>query len=157
MERKLKEKLTGGSFGDVTPGHSRRMQSIRSTGNKSTEKRFRGLLVQAKIRGWRMNPPGLPGKPDLLFPDAKVVVFLDGCYWHGCPRCGHVGEVNKPYWSAKIQGNRDRDKRNTKKLEEDGYRVLRFWEHELTESPVLCVEAVRQVIKTTGDDTSSSG
>lgn len=146
MERRLKEKLEGGSFGTVTAGHTRRMKSIRSTGNKSTEKRFRALLVQARIRGWTLNPPGLPGKPDFLFRERKVVVFLDGCYWHGCPRCGHVGEVNKPYWSAKIQGNRDRDQRNTRQLEDEGYTVLRFWEHELAESPALCLEAVRTAI-----------
>jgi len=147
MERKLKAKLTNGSFGEVAPGHSRRMKAIRSTGNKSTERRFRGLLVQARVRGWFLNPPGLPGKPDVIFPASRVVVFLDGCYWHGCPRCGHVGEVNKPYWSAKIQGNKDRDARNTRALQDAGYQVLRFWEHELAESPALCVEAVRRSIE----------
>src|SRR5262249_50684853 len=90
----------------------------------------------------KLNPQGLPGKPDFLFPQPKVIVFLDGCYWHGCPRCGHVGTVNRPYWSAKIQGNRDRDARHTSQLQEQGYVVLRFWEHDLAETPALCVEAV---------------
>jgi DNA mismatch endonuclease (patch repair protein) len=147
MERRLLETLDGGKFRAGTPGNTRRMKAIRSTGNKSTERRFRGLLVRAGVKGWKVNPTGLPGKPDFLFPLSKVVVFLDGCYWHGCPRCGHVGEINKPYWSAKIQGNRDRDQRHTRQLEADGYRVLRFWEHELAESPGDCVQAVKTAVK----------
>jgi DNA mismatch endonuclease, patch repair protein len=147
MERRLKDMLVGGNFGAVPAGHVKRMKAIRSTGNKSTEKRLRGLLVRAGVRGWKLNPPKLPGKPDFLFPDPKLVIFLDGCYWHGCPRCGHVGEVNRAYWSGKIQGNRDRDVRHTQTLEKDGYTVLRFWEHELAESPARCVERIKEAIK----------
>ncbi len=148
MERRLKDILGGESFGAVSSGHTKRMRAIRSTGNKSTEKRFRGLLIQARVSGWRLNPPKLPGKPDFLFPVPKLVVFLDGCYWHGCPRCGHVGEVNQHYWSAKIQGNRDRDVRNTLFLEGEGYTVLRLWEHELAQEPARCIERVKEALKT---------
>src|SRR5262249_43571731 len=79
----------------------------------------------------------------------KLVVFVDGCYWHGCRRCGHVPNVNRPYWSAKIVGNRARDLRNTKLLKSAGYRVVRFWEHELlpTESRAL-VERLRTLLLT---------
>jgi DNA mismatch endonuclease, patch repair protein len=146
MERRLFVLLVGGTFGKVPKGHVKRMKNIRSTGSKSTEKRFRALLVQAGVEGWRMNPKGLPGKPDFLFPESQVVVFLDGCYWHGCPRCGHIGKVNRKYWSAKIQGNKDRDARHTKQLTEEGYHVLRFWEHELAEAARQCIEAVRAAV-----------
>lgn len=131
MERALREKLVGGTFGDVSAAHSGRMRSIKEKGNRSTEKRLRALLIRAGIRGWKLHPAGLPGKPDFLFPEAKVIIFVDGCYWHGCPQCGHVPNVNRPYWSAKIEGNRRRDQANTRKLEEAGNRVLRVWEHEL--------------------------
>jgi DNA mismatch endonuclease (patch repair protein) len=147
MERRLLEALECGRFQGGTAGNSRRMRAVRSTGNKSTEVRFRALLVRAGVKGWKLNPKGLPGKPDFLFPAARVVVFLDGCYWHGCPRCGHVGQVNRRYWSQKIQGNRDRDARNILRLEADGYLVLRFWEHELASTPRRCVEAVAEAAK----------
>jgi DNA mismatch endonuclease (patch repair protein) len=133
MERALREKLEGGTFQNVPVGHSGRMRAIKDRGNKSTEARIRAKLVRAGIRGWRMHPEGLPGKPDILFPRQRVVVFVDGCYWHGCPCCVRPRKVNSGYWTAKIEGNRRRDANNTRKLEEQGYRVVRVWEHELKE------------------------
>lgn len=147
MDRYLQSKLVGGKFEGGTPGNSRRMSAIRATHNKSTEVRFRALLVQAGVRGWRLRPTGLPGKPDFLFPDQRLVIFLDGCYWHGCPRCGpRVPSVNRPYWSAKLRRNRLRDRRNTCALEAAGYRVLRLWEHELASEPAACVRRVRELL-----------
>lgn len=146
MEKVLREKLVDGKFQDGTPGNTRRMRAIRDRGNKSTEARFRGLLVQAGVRGWKLRPHGLPGKPDFLFPNARLVVFLDGCYWHGCPRCGRVPNVNRPYWSAKIEGNRKRDARHTERLIAEGYHVLRFWEQELAEEPKRCVQRVHALL-----------
>lgn len=131
MERALKEKLEGGTFGKVSPAHSGRMRAIKEKGSKSTERRLRAILVGAGIRGWRMHPKGLPGKPDFHFPASRVLLFVDGCYWHGCSACGHIPTVNRPYWSAKIAGNQRRDRENTRKLEEAGNRVIRVWEHEL--------------------------
>jgi DNA mismatch endonuclease (patch repair protein) len=131
MERRLRATLPGGEFKNVTEAHSARMGRIKYKGNKSTERRLRAQLVRAGVRGWVMHPDKLPGKPDLLFPELKLVVFADGCYWHGCPACGHIPNVNRPYWSAKIQGNKDRDVRNVAALVSQGYRVLRVWEHEL--------------------------
>jgi DNA mismatch endonuclease, patch repair protein len=131
MERALRDLLDDGTFGAVPAPHSGRMKAIREKGNKSTEKRLRALLVRAGLRGWVMHPKGLAGKPDFLFRDANLIVFVDGCYWHGCPRCSHAPGVNKKYWSAKIEGNRRRDARNTRALKAAGYRVLRVWEHEL--------------------------
>src|SRR5262245_61459452 len=130
MERRLKDLLPDGSFGTVSAEHSGRMKAIRHQGNKSTERRARAILVRAGIRGWLLHPIGLLGKPDFVFPAALVVIFVDGCYWHGCPRCGHTPNKNRPYWSAKILGNKRRDRRNTRRLTAAGYRVLRVWEHE---------------------------
>jgi DNA mismatch endonuclease Vsr len=131
MERSLRETLPLGEFGVVPISHSERMRAIKAKGNRSTERRARAILVRSGIRGWRMHALELPGKPDFLFPDSRVVVFVDGCYWHGCPRCSHVSRVNRAYWSAKIGGNRRRDKRTGARLRREGYRVLRIWEHEL--------------------------
>jgi DNA mismatch endonuclease (patch repair protein) len=146
MERSLREKLPGGKFENVPATQSGRMRAIRSKGNKSTERRLRALLVRAGIRGWKLHPEGLPGKPDFLFPEARLVVFVDGCYWHGCPRCGYRHNVNRRYWSAKIAGNVARDRRNEEKLREAGLRVLRLWEHELAEEAAGCVQRLQEAV-----------
>ncbi len=147
MERALRKLLKGGRFENVPEGHSLRMKAIREKGNKSTETRLRGMLVRAGLRGWRVHPKGLTGKPDFLFPVARVVVFVDGCFWHACPRCGHVPNVNKPYWKAKIERNRQRDLLNTQRLREEGYRVLRLWEHDLQEAPGACIQRLTALLE----------
>lgn len=144
MERALRDKLQGGKFEGVPPGHSGRMRAIKGRGNKSTELRLRAKLVRAGVRGWRLHPPGLPGKPDLLFPNDRLVVFVDGCYWHGCPCCQRPRKVNRDYWVAKIEGNQRRDAANTQTLRDAGYRVLRIWEHELDAASV--VERIRAAV-----------
>jgi DNA mismatch endonuclease (patch repair protein) len=108
---------------------SRNMASIRSKGNKTTEQAFAKLLRSEKISGWRRHSP-LIGKPDFAFRGRRLAVFIDGCFWHGCPRCYRLPEDNQPYWKAKARANRSRDKRNSKVLRENGWRVLRIWEHE---------------------------
>ena len=57
-----------------------------------------------------MHAVGTPGTPDFIFEERKVAVFVDGCFWHGCPRCGHVPHANAAYWTAKIEANRRRDR-----------------------------------------------
>jgi len=110
---------------------SRIMARIRSKGNASTELRMRMILVNAGISGWKMHANSLAGCPDFIFPDLKVVVFVDGCFWHGCSKCGHIPKSNKKYWEKKLQGNINRDKRNHRTLRRQGWSVLRFWEHNL--------------------------
>jgi len=131
MERSLRRMLKAGAFGNVPHAHSRRMRAIKSKGAKSTERRLRAILIRTGMRGWKMHPDGLPGKPDFLFPASHVVVFCDGCYWHGCPQCVHARRINRRYWSAKIEGNRSRDRANNRRLRQAGMRVIRIWEHEL--------------------------
>jgi DNA mismatch endonuclease, patch repair protein len=69
-------------------------------------------------------------RPDVVFTRARVAVFCDGCFWHGCPEHGVRPEIkNGQYWSPKITGNRERDARQVAALEAEGWVVLRFWEH----------------------------
>jgi DNA mismatch endonuclease, patch repair protein len=112
---------------------SRNMASIRSRGNASTEKCLFSLLRIAGITGWRRHA-NLPGKPDFIFPSQHIVVFVDGCFWHGCPRCYRLPEDNRKYWSAKVVANRRRDASQTRHLRKRGWRVLRIWEHTLETS-----------------------
>lgn len=146
MERALRDKLVNGSFGAVPQTHSRRMGAIRSKGNLTTEARFRAMLIRAGVRGWTMQTNSIRGKPDFYFPNNKVAVFIDGCFWHGCPQCGHVPSVNRPFWKAKIERNRQRDRDIEEHLRKIGIKILRFWEHELRHTPQECILLVLKVV-----------
>lgn len=74
--------------------------------------------------------PALNRRADLVFTSAKVAVFVDGCYWHGCPDHGTTAKTNAAYWGAKIQRNRDRDTDTDARLAKAGWTVIRIWEHE---------------------------
>jgi DNA mismatch endonuclease (patch repair protein) len=109
---------------------SRNMASIKSKGNASTEQAFVQLLRAAQISGWRRHLP-LPGKPDFTFRSHRIVVFIDGCFWHRCPRCYRLPEENREYWKAKALMNRRRDRRSARELRSLNWQVLRVWEHSL--------------------------
>jgi DNA mismatch endonuclease, patch repair protein len=145
VERVLKKTLPGGSFGTVPPKRSQAMGRIRGKGNRSTENRLRFALVAAGVRGWTLHPKDIPGRPDFFFPAERLAVFVDGCFWHGCRRCGHVPKTNSAFWRMKIRRNKMRDKRRTKELEQQGVRVLRFWEHELRD-PCACVRRLQSAL-----------
>ena len=68
-------------------------------------------------------------RPDICFTRARVAVFVDGCFWHGCPEHGRRPATNRAYWLAKIERNRARDVRDTRRLQQGGWRVVRIWEH----------------------------
>ena len=109
---------------------SRNMASIRSKGNATTERTFLALLRKARISGWRRHVD-LPGKPDFTFKKKGLAIFIDGCFWHGCPLCYRLPEDNRPYWRKKVMSNRVRDRRNARRLRAKGWTVLRIWEHSL--------------------------
>ncbi len=109
---------------------SRNMASIRSKGNSTTERVFLSILRHAGISGWRRHL-NLPGKPDFVFRSQRLAIFLDGCFWHGCPRCYRLPQDNRGYWKKKLIGNRRRDRSRSRELQSLGWRVLRIWEHAL--------------------------
>ena len=114
---------------------SRIMSRIRSKGNLTTEKRLRAYLVQAGIRGWHMHDKSLPGTPDFVFDKQKVAVFVDGCFWHGCPQCGKRSKTHKKFWDEKISNNLKRDQKTRRQLRRAGWSVVRIWEHETKTNP----------------------
>jgi DNA mismatch endonuclease, patch repair protein len=107
------------------------MSAIRGKHNRSTELRLRMALVKAGVRGWRLHPEELPGRPDFYFEKAKIAIFVDGCYWHGCPKCGHIPKTRAAFWEAKIKRNQERDKMKNLELRKAEIKSLRIWEHEL--------------------------
>lgn len=131
MERRLKSKLPDGKFFGVTLERSRIMSAVRGKSNKTTEVRLRMALVRHGIAGWTLHPVDLAGKPDFFFPESRVAVFVDGCFWHSCPKCGHTPKTRSEFWQAKLTRNRNRDKRTNGVLKDLGIRVIRIWEHDL--------------------------
>jgi DNA mismatch endonuclease (patch repair protein) len=94
---------------------------------------MREILRRAGFTGWRRHQ-NLPGRPDFIFRRFRVAIFVDGCFWHQCPRCSNMPVNNSEFWRTKLTGNRTRDKQNNQKLRQLGWIPLRFWEHELEDA-----------------------
>lgn len=114
---------------------SKRMSLVRSRGNRATELRLIAIFREHRINGWRRGVLVF-GKPDFVFRTAKVAVFVDGCFWHGCPLHGRTPKSRVPFWTAKIAHNVERDREVRRALRKRGWRVLRIWEHELAQPNV---------------------
>lgn len=116
------------------------MSRIRSRGNRSTEKRLRAALVSNSVSGWCMHPNNIPGTPDFFFPERGVAIFVDGCFWHGCPKCYRRPKSRQDYWDNKLKRNIRRDRNVDNTLREIDVTVLRIWEHEISDDlrQVMC-------------------
>jgi DNA mismatch endonuclease (patch repair protein) len=116
--------------------------------NTRPEMRLRSALHNRGLRfrkDFAVEASGERVRPDIAFTKCHVAVFVDGCFWHGCPEHGRIpGGRNAAYWRQKIEGNRLRDSRQSAALVEAGWAVLRFWEH------VPVVEAVETVTQSVG-------
>ena len=89
----------------------------------------------------------LPGRPDIVFSKAKVVVFIDGCFWHRCPIHGAMPKTNREFWKAKLLGNVKRDRKNEEELQRQGWFVLRFWEHDIEADLRTVAKKIQSVVK----------
>jgi DNA mismatch endonuclease (patch repair protein) len=134
------------------------MSRIRGRGNKGTELALMKVFRAHRITGWRRQkvlivrssrrkeahsedprsksvraslPRLLRVRVDFIFPKLKVTVFVDGCFWHGCPKHSSLPARNRPFWRRKLTANKRRDLLVTRTLRRRGWRVLRIWEHEL--------------------------
>lgn len=110
---------------------------------------LRSALHRAGLRFFkhRRPLPGLRCEPDIVFPRSRLAVFVDGCFWHGCPEHGSLPKTNADWWRAKLETTRGRDRRNDEALQAAGWTVLRIWEHQPTEESVT---AVRRLLKELG-------
>jgi DNA mismatch endonuclease (patch repair protein) len=97
------------------------------------------VLRKAGIRGYRKHLK-VVGKPDFAWPDRKIALFVDGCFWHGCPRCNRPSKSNLAFWRKKISDNRRRDLRNSRQLRRQGWKVLRVWE-----CTIISVRTLRRI------------
>ena len=115
------------------------MAKVRGRGNLTTEEALAKMLRAEGWSGWRRQRSirgGAVGarfqvRPDFVFAARRLAIFVDGCFWHGCPRHGTRPRGNAAFWRAKFRRNRLRDRRDTRRLRREGWHVLRVWEHEL--------------------------
>jgi DNA mismatch endonuclease (patch repair protein) len=107
---------------NLTPENRRKtMKAVKGKGTK-LEKRLCAILAGMGIGGWKKNVQYIAGKPDVAFPSRKIAIFVDGCFWHGCPQCHRkLPATNQKYW-RKIY---------SEQLNDDGWMVIRIWEHEI--------------------------
>ncbi|AGC45637.1 very short patch repair protein [Myxococcus stipitatus DSM 14675] len=124
---------------------SEQMARIRGT-DTSPEVTLRRALWSRGLR-YRLHTRTPAGRPDVVFPASHVAVFIDGCFWHGCPLHYARPRSREEFWSAKLVANVDRDARQSTLLEAADWNVVRVWEHEVVEDLASAVEFVERVVR----------
>jgi DNA mismatch endonuclease (patch repair protein) len=123
------------------------MSRIRGSGNKNTELAVIKLLRRHHFTGWRRNQDVF-GKPDFVFSKARLALFVDGCFWHGCPKHCSTPVINRAFWKKKLAANKARDRRVNQTLRKSGWHVVRIWEHDLAKQGDACVQRIRPFLST---------
>ncbi|MEI9989019.1 MAG: very short patch repair endonuclease [Rhizomicrobium sp.] len=119
---------------DVLTTEQRRLNMSRIRGkNTKPEMLLRKALYSKGLR-FRIHRNDLPGAPDIVFASQKIAVFVDGCFWHGCPDHAVEPKTNRLFWRDKIDKNKKRDDRATDELRALGWKVIRIWEHDIKQS-----------------------
>ena len=118
------------------------MSRIRGRGNKDTELALIKLLRRHGVTGWRRHQ-NVFGKPDFLFRRNRLALFVDGCFWHGCPKHCKIPTGNRVFWKKKFAANKARDRRVNRELRRLGWRVIRIWEHDLSKRGKACIRRIR--------------
>lgn len=129
-----------------SPAARRRMRAARQV-DTEPELALRSELHRRGLR-YRLHRriEGVPRvRPDIVFVTPRVVVFVDGCFWHGCPDHGTDPKANREWWKNKIQKNKERDRRHNVALQAEGWKVVRVWEHE---DPVKASDKIERALET---------
>ena len=106
------------------------MSRIRGHGNATTELRLMALLRANRINGWRRGMT-ITGRPDFVWKRERVAVFVDGCFWHGCPKHARIPKSSREFWDAKRKRNKSRDLKVNRILRRQGWCIVRIWECNL--------------------------
>ncbi len=120
------------------------MRAVKSKGGRSTERKLWSAIASQGISGWKTNVEELPGKPDVVFVRQRLAVFVDGCFWHGCPKCYRRPQSNQNYWDRKVARNIQRDKTKRRQLRRLGWRVIQIWEHDFKISAASAMKKIER-------------
>ena len=115
---------------------SKSMRSNRPSGTKPEQ-------VLSRLLRKRIRTNDLPGQPDFVYPEARLAVFVNGCWWHGCPIHYSPPKTHAAFWKRKLERNLERDRFNRLELKSMGWRVHEVWEHEVKEDPGAVVRQIR--------------
>jgi DNA mismatch endonuclease (patch repair protein) len=124
-------------------------KSMKSNRNRDTKPEIllRQSLWNSGLKGYRKNFNKLPGKPDIFFPRKKISIFINGCFWHQCPRCRPPRpKSNNAFWNRKLDNNIKRDKRNYSILKKQGIKVIIVWECELKSDLKKVINKIKKYI-----------
>lgn len=114
-----------------SPAVRKSMQGNKSK-DTSPELKVRKMLREAGFPGYRLQWKKAPGRPDIAYPGRKIAIFVNGCFWHRCPKCRlPIPKTNPEYWEEKFRRNAQRDERKLKELEDAGWTVFVIWECDL--------------------------
>jgi len=128
----------------VNPNVSKSMKSNRSKGTKP-EKMLQRILLDSGLKGYRLNWKNAPGRPDVSYPGRKVAIFVNGCFWHRCPKCDlPLPKSNRDFWINKFSRNIMRDRLKIKRLRSLGWKTLIIWECELKKEPKKVSEKLKK-------------
>ena len=126
------------------------MSRVRSKENRTTELFLRALLIRSSIRGWKVRPTHVLGKPDFVFSKERIAVFVDGAFWHGAPDFKRFPKSRIEYWRPKIEGNRRRDGIVSSRLRHQGWAVLRFWDFDLHDNSCSIISKIQKTVQRRG-------
>ena len=142
MKRSPSLKPLGAAPKSSSPRVRKSMLSNKAKGTKP-ELSLRRALRQNKVREFRCNIKNLPGRPDICFPEDKIAVFINGCFWHRCPYCRlNLPKKNRAFWRLKFLRNRRRDQKKLRAMKALGWRTLTIWECRLRKKKGSQVEKV---------------
>jgi DNA mismatch endonuclease, patch repair protein len=122
---------------------------MRANKGKDTgpEMALRKALRDHGLGGYRLHWHNAPGRPDICYPGRALAIFVNGCFWHRCPRCNlDLPRTHPEFWSSKFSRNVERDSRKVIELQEVGWKVLVVWECEISEDVEAVVEKIRKVL-----------
>lgn len=115
--------------------------------NTTPELRLRRRLWKEGLRGYRLHPKNIPGRPDICFTRYKVAVFVHGCYWHRCSKCNlTLPKSNSEFWKEKFDKNVKRDEKKADELKEKGFAVVVCWECDIKKQIESCIIAIKKAL-----------
>jgi len=144
----MKEYLRDGRSPLPDSKRTSRVMSANKGKDTSPELAMRKALRAVGLPGYRLNYDKVPGRPDITYPGAKVAIFVHGDFWHRCPVCDlPLPKTHTEFWRMKLQRNVERDKERIRTLEESGWKVFVFWEHEIRVDAAHCAEKVKSYLE----------